>query len=79
MVPLTGPGRGQLITHNLYQPEEMERIKAEASSGSSASHARSQPPVARAGDAEMEMLKKEMSDLRLLVEALSERLRKLEN
>lgn len=29
MVELTPPGRGQVVTHNLYQPEELERVKSE--------------------------------------------------
>ena len=27
MVEITPPGRGQIVTHNVYQPEELERIR----------------------------------------------------
>ncbi len=29
MVELTPPGRGQIVTHNLYQPQELERLRNE--------------------------------------------------
>ena len=39
VVELTPPGRGQVVTHNLYQPNELDRLKSEYESGSG-----SQPP-----------------------------------
>lgn len=29
MIELTPPGRGQIVTHNLYQPDELQRLRAE--------------------------------------------------
>lgn len=107
VVPLTPSGRGQLITHNLYLPEELSRLKqltgstaaATASAtaqaqpsqdDSSQSHLPSSPPSSTAAAQttaplapaawaeELEFLREEVSDLRQLVEKLSDRLDRLE-
>ena len=44
VVPLTPEGRGHVITHDLYNPREMERIKAQ--------YAQGQPPAAAATPAD---------------------------
>lgn len=33
IVSLTPPGRGQIVTHNLYEPHELQRLRAQAASG----------------------------------------------
>ncbi len=33
IIALTPPGRGQLITHNLYLPEELENLRAKIAAG----------------------------------------------
>ncbi|MCA9182543.1 MAG: DUF480 domain-containing protein [Planctomycetales bacterium] len=107
VVPLTPGGRGQLITHNLYLPEELSRLKqltgnAAATSASPTTQpqpahhestqsplpsfqpsnttaARNTEPVAPAPWAEeLEFLREEVSDLRQLVEKISDRLDRLE-
>lgn len=110
VVPLTPAGRGQLITHNLYLPEELTRLRqlagnsagqqsqpqahspapTESQSSSaavSAPSASSAPPPSPfpASHAspppwgeEIELLAEELSELRRLVEKLSDRLDRLE-
>jgi hypothetical protein len=34
VIPLTPPGRGQLITHNLYLPEELGRLRQQLQTSS---------------------------------------------
>ncbi|MEO8272359.1 MAG: DUF480 domain-containing protein [Aureliella sp.] len=108
VVPLTPAGRGQLITHNLYLPEELSRLKqlagnaVAATTESTPAHPRSeqnysiptqlpspQPILTAAAESssspsptlwaeELEFLREEVSDLRQLVEKLSDRLDRLE-
>ncbi|MCA9158886.1 MAG: DUF480 domain-containing protein [Planctomycetales bacterium] len=107
VVPLTPSGRGQLITHNLYLPEELSRLKqltgnAATTSASSTTqpqpsqHDSTQSPlpslqpspaaVGRKTETlapapwaeELEFLREEVSDLRQLVEKISDRLDRLE-
>ena len=102
VVALTPAGRGQLITHNLYLPEELARLKqlagnaaaAAASESTSAqaalppqpAPAQSSPssaasatsPAPAAWVEELEFLREEVSDLRQIVEKLSDRLDRLE-
>jgi len=33
VIDLTPPGRGQIISHNLYEPEELQRLKERLASG----------------------------------------------
>ncbi len=112
VVPLTPAGRGQLITHNLYLPEELSRLKqltgntaataaaspmAQPQSAQSYStqpqftSSQSQPTAAAETSSahapaawpapmveEFEFLREEVSELRQLVEKLSDRLDRLE-
>ncbi len=78
VVELTPPGRGQLVTHNLYQDYELEELKKEAASGRPAPAA----PRARqsaANSQELADLKEEVATLRQLVEQLSDRVSRLES
>ncbi len=77
VVALTPPGRGQLFTHNLYQPHEMQRLKEEACKApppgsSSTGSARS----STAG--ELSELKSEVDALKATVADLVARMEKLE-
>ena len=40
MVELTPRGRGQIVTHNLYRPEELEKVRAEHAGGRPAASVR---------------------------------------
>ncbi len=80
VVALTGPGRGQLFTHNLYEASELERIKSDvAQAVAPGALPRRAASSASEHFAELESLKEEMSELRLLLEALSDRVQKLES
>jgi uncharacterized protein YceH (UPF0502 family) len=80
VVPLTGPGRGQLFTHSLYSADELERLKAdvESAGGSAASKHSGRSTTTSATSAAIESLRQEVADLRLQMEEFTDRLRKLE-
>jgi uncharacterized protein YceH (UPF0502 family) len=46
VIELTPPGRGQIISHGLYEPEELQRLKDRLGAGNY--EASAPPPVARA-------------------------------
>ena len=72
VISLTPPGRGQLITHNLYLPEELENLKAKIAAGgddeeSSGSSGSSRPTLSSqlaAAQQEIAQLKAENEQLR---------------
>ncbi len=91
VVYLTPPGRGQLISHNLYEPHELEQLKASlsgytgdepaghSSSGSTSSGSSAGARSSSSSAAiEIEQLRSEVRELRSMVEQLSERLSVLE-
>lgn len=83
VIALTPPGRGQLFSHNLYEPQELESLRASLSgyTGDEASSATSSSP-ARASSAsasEIEQLRGEVRELRELVAQLDARLKKIED
>ncbi|HZZ30165.1 MAG TPA: YceH family protein [Pirellulales bacterium] len=45
VIDLTPPGRGQIISHNLYEPDELQRLKEKLPSGSYEPEAHSAPPT----------------------------------
>jgi hypothetical protein len=82
VVSLTSAGRGHVVTHALYEPREMEKLRAEfASGGPTPSHedaetptpARVTPPAAAANE-ELASLRDEVSQLRSAVEHLASQL-----
>lgn len=93
VVALTPAGRGQLWTHNLYMPEELERLRQSVGGGerSAASPSTAARPAAASASqpvsdeseewraAEIAELREEISDLRQLVEQLRDRLDRLES
>lgn len=84
IVELTPPGRGQIVTHNLYQADEMKRLElqfdgVEASSSERGSKANSGSTESasepaedhRREDSRVEALVAEVQELRQIVEGLS--------
>jgi uncharacterized protein YceH (UPF0502 family) len=70
MIELTPPGRGQIVSHNLYSTEELEEVRARASGAGSANAERG--PGASTEIAE---LRAEIAELRRRVQDLEEKLR----
>lgn len=71
IIALTPPGRGQLITHNLYLPEELENLRAKIAAGGddegAPSPSSSRPSVSSqlaAAQQEIVQLKAEVEQLR---------------
>ena len=82
MVELTGPGRGQIVSHKLYLPAEFDELKASLSRGAWSAAPREAPataatavPADRAAElsAEIAELRAEVAHLRELVTALADR------
>jgi uncharacterized protein len=44
VIDITPPGRGQIISHNLYEPEELERLKSRHAGAVSESYDEPSPP-----------------------------------
>jgi hypothetical protein len=88
VIDVTPPGRGQIISHNLYEPEELERLKAKLAGGSSAEGEWSEPardrPVSQpapiqpsqGGRDELQSLRAELAELRQEFESLAENVRR---
>lgn len=78
MIELTPAGRGQVVSHGLYLPDELEDLKGRGSSGSISSSSpapRSEPAVDRGGlAAEVAALREEVTLLRQELDALKARL-----
>ncbi|QDT00535.1 DUF480 domain-containing protein [Adhaeretor mobilis] len=84
MIYVTPPGRGCIVTHNLYQPQELEKVLKDA--GATAPAAAAAPPspssaplvVSATGNELAELreevaeLRQELADLRELVESLTQ-------
>lgn len=91
IISLTPEGRGQIVTHALYQDQELEKLKSKlplpgtASSSSSTEQpvsnrqATQMPAAEPPALQEIEALREEVADLRELVERLSDRLDRLES
>jgi uncharacterized protein YceH (UPF0502 family) len=91
VIALTPAGRGQLFSHNLYEPHELESLKASlagytgediSTSPSSSSAALANPPASRPSNVntqELERLSQEVRELRALVQDLQQRVTTLES
>jgi uncharacterized protein len=91
VIALTPAGRGQLFSHNLYEPHELELLKASlagytgednTTSPSSGSAALASPPATRPSHVntqELERLSQEIRELRALVQDLQQRVTTLES
>ncbi len=83
VIALTPPGRGQLFSHNLYEPHELESLRASLSgyTGEESSSTPTSSP-ARASSvsaSEIEQLRGEVRELRELIAQLDARLKKIED
>jgi uncharacterized protein len=86
VIALTPPGRGQVFSHNLYQPEELTKLKnkfvgATGDSDGDADQNESAPSASRSArnDGEVAALQAEVEELRGLLAALEERVTRLES
>ena len=91
VIDITPPGRGQIISHNLYEPEELERLKDRLGGGGSAESGGSEPPQrdraasvpmreqSASGGTEVQSLRQELGELRREVEELAETVRRQES
>jgi uncharacterized protein YceH (UPF0502 family) len=82
VVALTPPGRGQIVSHNLYPEWELEKLKGAKwelpTNGESSSRADHAAPVVNADSGELVVLRSEVNDLKETVRTLAERLERLE-
>lgn len=80
IVELTPPGRGQMVTHGLYEPDELSRLRSQFSNYQPADEPRSSPPPAdvnRASpspDERIDRLVSDVADLKATVESLKQEL-----
>jgi uncharacterized protein YceH (UPF0502 family) len=85
MIELTPPGRGQMVSHNLYLPGELKELRSGSGGHAPAPQARSFPaepgaagPAARpGGDARLEALATEVARLRDELSAVHDEVREL--
>ncbi len=80
LVELTPPGRGQIVTHNLYEPDELQRLQADYADGvPGAAAADLSPRVdSRASSSENERIEQLESRIQQVEEALAECQRRLD-
>ncbi len=80
IVSLTLPGRGQVITHNLYTPERLDKLKEQYASGQGASE-QAKPSTASARPKvtmqAFQQLQSEVAELRTEVAELRDQLERL--
>ncbi len=86
VIALTPPGRGQVFSHNLYQPEELTKLKnkfvgATGDSDEDADQNESTSSASRSarGGHDVAALQAEVEELRGLLAALEERVTRLES
>ncbi|MBI2478912.1 MAG: DUF480 domain-containing protein [Planctomycetia bacterium] len=78
VISLTPEGRGQVVTHGLYQPHEMDKVNARAGEISAGESSRP-APASKPSDDVVATLREEMKELRQEIEQLKERLNVLES
>jgi uncharacterized protein len=83
VVPLTPAGRGQVFTHNLYLPEELDSVRAEAASrvgdGESSAEPSTRSTASASLQQDVEALRAEVEQLRDALEQLNQRMAALES
>lgn len=88
VIALTPPGRGQVVTHNLYLPEELASVRAEVGQRSSGGGSDDDSPTESSGGRspaapaireELESLRAEVEQLREALEELTARVSTLES
>ena len=77
MVALTPPGRGQMVTHNLYLPEQMDKVKKQASVSSTSGGTESSGGEATTTHATSSGSSTGSNDLAQQVEQLEQQVQKL--
>ena len=79
IIELTPPGRGQLVTHSLYMPEELAKIERELNSGGpsapSPSPVQSSPSPSSDMENRLDELTRQIEDLKQQVEEIMQTLR----
>ena len=87
MIELTSPGRGQVVSHNLYREPELEALRAKYAGGApthrgtergASPRSYAETPVESADGEAIERLTAEVAELRAEVARLSERIAELE-
>lgn len=78
VLSLTPEGRGQVVTHGLYQPNEMDKVTARAGEISASESSRPTPAPKVSQDA-AGTLREELAELRQEIEQLKERVSTLES
>ncbi len=90
VIDITPPGRGQIISHNLYEPEELQRLKERSGGESSAEGGWAEPPRERispaarseqpasGGSEDVQSLRSEVAQLRRELAELAESVRRQE-
>ena len=78
VISLTPEGRGQVVTHGLYQPNEMDKVNARAGEISASESSRPAPAPKVSEDA-VAALRAEIAELRQEISQLRERLNVLES
>jgi uncharacterized protein YceH (UPF0502 family) len=80
VISLTSEGRGQVVTHGLYQPNEMEKATARAGEIAASIPSPSRPAaVPKVSEDAAAALREEIAELRQEVEQLRERVNVLES
>lgn len=80
VIALTPPGRGQLVTHNLYMPDELTALKGRVARGEIAQPAATASTTTNAAPSdELKALQDEVKELRSVVEDLAARVLSLES
>lgn len=81
VLSLTPEGRGQVVTHGLYQPQEMDKATARAGEIAASTSSRPTAPAAapKVSEDAIAALREEIAELRKEVEQLRERLNVLES
>jgi uncharacterized protein YceH (UPF0502 family) len=74
MIELTPPGRGQIVSHNLYLPGEIDSLQARPPAST-----RSEPPALGRAETSHSELLVEIADLRSRMAGLVERIERLES
>ena len=78
MIELTAPGRGQIVSHNLYLPSEREALRSSGAAAAIPETVRSYEPEGPTGVRRPDW-ESQIEELRAEVTRLGERVRELEN
>jgi uncharacterized protein YceH (UPF0502 family) len=79
VLSLTPEGRGQVVTHGLYQPNEMDKATARAGEIAASASSRPAPAAPKVSEDAVASLREEIAELREEIARLNERLSVLES